>query len=90
MLCHQIVSDIKLIPIYLHTLSLKPIKNLNRNVAFFATCFAIYLSILFEIKLNIMKSEKYLKSIFLIDKKLHDANLLDFLAKHGQLIYNFE
>ena len=33
----------------------------------------VSLQILLEIKLNLMKAEKYLKSVFWIDKKLHDA-----------------
>ena len=33
----------------------------------------VLLNILGEIKLNLMKTEKYLKLVFLIDKNLHDA-----------------
>ena len=33
----------------------------------------VLLNILGEIKLNLMKEEKYLKSVFFIDQKLHDA-----------------
>ena len=48
-----------------------------RNVAFFVTRL---LHILFVIKLNLLKTEKSLKSVFWTDKKLHDANrwLKDF------------
>ena len=33
----------------------------------------VLLNILGEIKLNLMKAEKYLILVFLIDQKLHDA-----------------
>ena len=33
----------------------------------------VLLNILGEIKLNLMKAEKYLKLVFIIDKKLYDA-----------------
>ena len=55
---NQIVSDRKNRYLYITLLS-KTLKNLHRNAAFFA-----FLHILCEIKFNLMKAEKYLKTVF--------------------------